>query len=601
MIVRSKKKGAENSEHQSEAINSYDNNNEKENNNIHNYSLRQHRSNWRNKVFMTAISTVKAQQCKYVFHTSISQCIDKLGKEVTLDAVKKEMQQMIDKKVWRPIHKEEIKDKKNIIPSKLFLKEKYDAEGKFDKLKARLVAGGHRQDRTFYTEEDITSPTIATQSVFTIAAIAAEEERAVTTGDIPGAYLHADMEGQLYMILSKELSNVLTELYPEYANYVTDKGTIYVLLLKALYGCVESAKLWYEHLKSHLEELGFTANKVDPCVFNKGNVDEQCTIGVYVDDLIITSRKSSDMDNTINGLNNIFENIKWVNGDKHNYLGMTFNFDRGTRSVGISMSKYIEDLLKKYDVSGNSKTPCGVNLFDINDTSEDLPNEEKDNFHSAVASILFLGKRVRPDLLLAVSFLSSRVNKPTREDMSKLNKLLRYINYTKHFNITIDGKDILKPWISIDASYGVHSDRKSHSGVVVGIGGGGIICKSSKQKIVSKSSTEAEIVAVSDGLTIALHLGQFLKEQGYEIEPIKLLQDNKSTIHMFQKGGSTSERTRHIDIRHFWVTDHLNSGAITINFTKSEDMVADLLTKPLTGKQFQKLRNKILNWNNKKE
>ena len=148
---------------------------------------------------------------------------------------------MIDRQVWRPVHRVEITDKKSIIPSKLFLKEKYNAEGTFEKLKARLVAGGHREDRSVFSADEITSPTIATQSIFTIAAIAAQEDRDVITGDVPGAYLHADMIGDLYMILPKELATVLIDMEDSYKTYLTPNGTTYVKLLKALYGCVESA------------------------------------------------------------------------------------------------------------------------------------------------------------------------------------------------------------------------------------------------------------------------------------------------------------------------------------------------------------------------
>ena len=172
----------------------------------------------------------------------------------------------------------------------------------------------------------------------------------------------------------------------------------------------------------------------------------------------------------------------WNIGDKHNYLGMTFIFNRDKKNVSISMTKYVEDLLVKYEVTGTSKAPAGVNLFENDNLSKELGLTEKDKFHSAVASILFLAKRVRADLLLATSFLCTRVSNPTEEDNRKLIKLFKYINYTKHFYTTINGNDISKPWIAIDASYGIHNDRKSHSGVVGGIGGGAIICKSAKQK-----------------------------------------------------------------------------------------------------------------------
>ena len=82
---------------------------------------------------------------------------------MTIEAVRKELQQMLDKEVWEPVHSMDIDKKSKIIPSMLFLKEKYNPEGQFEKLKARLVAGGHRQNLTLYTEEEISSLTIATQ------------------------------------------------------------------------------------------------------------------------------------------------------------------------------------------------------------------------------------------------------------------------------------------------------------------------------------------------------------------------------------------------------------------------------------------------------
>ena len=564
----------------------------------HPYSLRQHRTNWRNKVFRTAVSTIKdTDKHKYIYQTTITQCIDKLGKEVTYDAVRKELAQMLDRRVWQPVHKIEITDKKLIIPSKLFLKEKYNAEGTFEKLKARLVAGGHREDRSVFSSNEITSPTIATQSIFTIAAIAAHEGRDVITGDVPGAYLHADMKGDLFMILPKELVTVLIEMDENYKKYVTFHGTIYVKLLKALYGCVESARLWYEYLRARLEQIGFNANKVDPCVFNCGEIDNQLTIGVYVDDLIVTSKDKSAIEATINQINNFFDNISWNTGDKHNYLGMTFVFNKEKKNVTISMMKYVQDLLIKLDIKGTSKTPAGVNLFDINNLSQELGSVDKEKFHSTVASLLYLAKRVRPDLLLAISYLSTRISAPTEDDNKKLIKLMKYLNHTKHFHITIDGTELLTPWISIDASYGIHGDRKSHTGVVVGVGGGGVLHKSFKQKVVAKSSTEAEILATSDGISSAIYLRQFLRAQGYNLHPTKVYQDNLSTIQMLNNGGSSSERTRHIDIRHYWVTDQINLGEIVLEHVNSENMISDILTKPLSGKQFEKLRNKLLNWN----
>ena len=90
-------------------------------------------------------------------------------------------------------------------------------------MKARLVVGGHQQDKTVYADM-ISSPTIATSSVFMIAIIATGECREVATDDIPLAYLHADMPSDcvVYMRLNKYLSNLMMQLEYDYANYMME-------------------------------------------------------------------------------------------------------------------------------------------------------------------------------------------------------------------------------------------------------------------------------------------------------------------------------------------------------------------------------------------
>ena len=133
-------------------------------------------------------------------------------------------------------------------------KEKTLADGSFDKLKSRIVAGGHMQDRYIY--DNGSSPTVSTSSVFIIAALAAKEGRSLATIDFPGAFLNSDMplEGDhvVYMRLNKYLSDILISCDKSYEQYQNTNGTIVVQLLKALYGCVESAKLWYDKISNNL-------------------------------------------------------------------------------------------------------------------------------------------------------------------------------------------------------------------------------------------------------------------------------------------------------------------------------------------------------------
>ena len=227
-------------------------------------------------------------------HITVNKALKKMPK-AALREMYREMRQMLTKEVFEPRHRRRLPKPqlKSVIRSSMFLKEKYLATGEFDKLKARLVAGGNTQDKSLY--EDVSSPTVSTQAAFMVAGIAALEGRHVATLDIGGAYLNADMsDHEVLMRLDPKLAMILTKLEPSYEDFLDEDGTMIVKLKKALYGCVESAKLWYEHLCKTLEDMGFVRNPLDICVFNKVTINRvtkksyQCTVIAHVDDLKIT-------------------------------------------------------------------------------------------------------------------------------------------------------------------------------------------------------------------------------------------------------------------------------------------------------------------------
>jgi hypothetical protein len=149
--------------------------------------------------------------------------------------------------------------------------------------------------------------------------------------------------------------------------------------------------------------------------------------------------------------------------------------------------------------------------------------------------------------------------------------------------------------ILIDASYSAYMDKMSHTGCVTTLGKGAIYSKSSTQKLNTLSSTEAELVAVTEASYQVLWTKFFLSEQGYVMQPATMFQDNQSTIHLLKNGQSNSERTRHMDIRYFFITDRIKRGDIQVIFKPTLKMMADIMTKPLTGNLFRKLRDQLLN------
>ena len=128
------------------------------------------------------------------------------------------------------------------------------------------------------------------------------------------------------------------------------------------------------------------------------------------------------------------------------------------------------------------------------------------------------------------------------------------------------------------------------------IGKGAVYSTSTKQKINTKSSTEAELVAVDDVIGQVIWTRNFLEAQGYNVGASTIHQDNQSGIRLETNGKrSSSKRTRHINIRYFFVKDKVDTKEVEIKYCPAGMMIADFLTKPLQGSAFTNFRNLILN------
>ena len=147
-------------------------------------------------------------------------------------------------------------------------------------LKGRTVADGSVQ-RDLYSKAETASPTISNDALMLTMMVDAWENRDVAIADVDGAYLHADMDDFTLLKLEGNSVNIMCEVNGEYEEFVcieNGKRVLYLRLLKALYGCVKSALLWYELFSSTLKDMGFKLNPYDECVANKIIDGKQCTI-----------------------------------------------------------------------------------------------------------------------------------------------------------------------------------------------------------------------------------------------------------------------------------------------------------------------------------
>jgi hypothetical protein len=150
----------------------------------------------------------------------------------------------------------------------------------------------------------------------------------------------------------------------------------------------------------------------------------------------------------------------------------------------------------------------------------------------------------------------------------------------------------------VDASYNIHADGKSHTGILLTMGerGGPIFCKSSKQKLVAQSSTEAELIALHQSLQYVSWANNLLNELGFKPTMRAVIhQDNKSTMVMAKKGSGNFGKTKHINMRYFSISEKIQTREVELSYLPTNLMIADILTKPIVGKMFKELRAKLMN------
>ena len=285
-------------------------------------------------------------------------------------------------------------------------------------------------------------------------------------------------------------------------------------------------------------------------------------------------------------------------GPKHEHLGMTLNYSEPDVTQ-INVNRYIDQMVKEIplELKETVATPANANLFEVFKVKK-LAEEDKQLFHTFVAKALYACKRARPDILPTVSYLCIRVKEPNVADMAKLKRMMLYLKIKPHDNLRLTAEHVTVT--SADAAFAVHEDFKSHSGVTVSLGKGAFHSESSKQKLNTRSSTEAETVAADTAMTHVLWTKWFLKGQGYTVTFNVLEQDNQAAIKLEENGKfSSGKRTRHINIEYFFIADQMEKKHVRVKYCPTDELMADFMSKPLQGAKFLKFKHLTMNLSGK--
>jgi hypothetical protein len=239
-------------------------------------------------------------------------------------------------------------------------------------------------------------------------------------------------------------------------------------------------------------------------------------------------------------------------GKIQDYLGMTLDYlEKG--KVKVTMIDYINSIIKVFpeEIVSMRATPAADCLFDVRDASgaKPLPKEQAMIFHQCVAQLLFLLLRVRQDLQPCIAFLTTRVQAPDEDNWGKLKRALSYLESTIHMPLILSADSLTLARWWVDASYAVHSNCKGHTGAGLSFGQGMALNYSWKHKINTRRSTKAELVGVDDLLCFILWAQYLMQEQGYDMAPSLLYQDNMSAMLLGNNGkASSTKQTKHIKV-----------------------------------------------------
>jgi hypothetical protein len=391
--------------------------------------------------------------------------------EETREAILDEIKNMLNFQVGHYINYDDIEPqlRSHVVRSFMFIKHKYKADGKYDKTKARLVGDGSSQNnRTF---QDIYSATVALALVFILFNIATYSSAIMVSYDIKGAFLNAHIPADhppIYMLIDKRTAELWTSSAQSYLN---KKGELIILLDRFIYGLKQSPLMFKMHLTETLKSLGYEQALSDECIFiKKISTSEYSILSTHVDDVLQVATHQYFVDELKEGLIKVYNDITF-HPEASSYLGMNITRSSDKKTIQVNHVGKIQELLKTHlvDIAPIATTPATDKLCQVSKPSEinqPLNSEEKKKYLSIVMSLMYIARLTRPDILLAVTFLSSRSHCAHQEDIKKLQRVLRYLKGTMNKSITINCTS-LQLNCHCDASFALHSDGLSHTGYFI--------------------------------------------------------------------------------------------------------------------------------------
>ena len=520
---------------------------------------------------------------------------------------------------WNWVDRKSIPFGTNILRSKLVFDDKRGPNGEFLKFKARMVAMGFTQIEGVDYNDTFASVVITKTFRTFLVILNLDPTYTMEHWDIKQAFVNAPLDETIYV-------------YPVKGFEKKGFEKCILKLNKALYGTKQAAYAWQKFLRKILIAAGGIQHPKDECVFIFREPDGGWLyICTHVDDIFplfnILGRVIRDKIFAALSKEVTVENrglISWA-------LSTKIERDPEAGILKISQEEDINYLLRKYDMENckGEETPMSEkgDMAVMTEKDTDLTEQQKDElkiypYRNLIGKLWWITLISRPDIIYAVHRCACYQNKPSKKLWLWLLRILRYLKHTKGLGLVFERKNFDPKQILVgccDASFLSEERSLSRYGVLFFVAGALVHWASTKTSRIVSSSTEAEI----NGL---VHLGkeniwerEFHQILGYfsqdgptrttqsekkrylTTEEKKVIlggptigfQDNTAAISL-SKGGPRHKRSKHFGLEFDLFREYVLKGELEIKYKPTEDLVADLLTKPLSPGKFCKFRDEMM-------
>jgi hypothetical protein len=466
---------------------------------------------------------------------------------------------------------------KKALKNKWVYKVKTQEHTSRPRYKARLVVKGYSQRKGIDFEE-IFSPVVKMGSIRVILGLAASLDLEVEQMDVKTAFLHGDLDKEIYMEQPEGFQ-------------VKGKEDYVCRLQKSLYGLKQAPRQWYKKFESVMGKQGYRKTSSDHCVFfQRFGDDDFIILLLYVDDMLIVGKNAERINQLKTELSKSFA-MKDL-GPAKQILGIRITRDRASKRLHMSQEQYIEKVLRRFNMD-KAKVVSSPLTTNFKLTDRDCPSSKKEieemdriPYASAVGSLMYAMVCTRPDIAYAVGVVSRFLSNPGEKHWEAVKWILRYLRGTSKLGITFgNGEPMLVGYTDSDMA-GNKDNMKSTSGYLMTFAGGAVSWQSRLQKCVALSTTEAEYMAATEACKELLWLKRFMQELGFMQQRYVVLCDNQSTIHL-AKNSMFHKRTKHIDVRYHWIRDGLEDKMFELDKVHTDDNGSDMLTKILASEKLK--------------